>query len=144
MTLQEALTILKTFHAWRIDDDEVHMQKPSEVTKAIDTLLKYHIGDVNKMGETVTDCNVSEIPTDCTKTEQMTSIENFAESIGILYVQFMNGQLNLYDFQLEFNKEYQQAKEMHKKEIIDTFFEGAYGGDNISAEQYFKETFKKD
>jgi hypothetical protein len=137
MTLQEALNILTTYHAWRIGDDEVHMQKPSEVTKAIDTLLKYHIGDINKMV-------MSEKLTDHTKTEQMTSIENFAESIGIIYVQFMNGQLNLYDFQIEFNKEYQQAKEMHKQEIIDTFFEGAYGGDNISAEQYYKETFKKD
>jgi hypothetical protein len=39
---------------------------------------------------------------------------------------------------------FEQAKEMHKQEIIDTFFEGAYGGDNISAEQYYKETFKKD
>ena len=36
MTLQEALNILTTYHAWRIGDDEVHMQKPSEVTKAIE------------------------------------------------------------------------------------------------------------
>jgi DNA-binding Lrp family transcriptional regulator len=64
MTIREAHNILTTYHAWRIGDDEVHMQKPSEVTKAIDTLLKYNIGDVNEMGETVTDCNVSEIPTD--------------------------------------------------------------------------------
>jgi hypothetical protein len=63
MTLQEALTILSTYHAWRIGDDEVHMQKPSEVTKAIETLLKYHIGDVSKMVQTVTNCNVSEKPT---------------------------------------------------------------------------------
>ena len=35
----------------------------------------------------------------------------------------------------------EQAKEMHKKEIIDVFFEGAYGGDNISGEQYYQETF---
>lgn len=49
MTLQEALTILTTFHAWRIGDDEVHMQKPSEVTKAIETLLNYHIVEANKM-----------------------------------------------------------------------------------------------
>jgi hypothetical protein len=34
-----------------------------------------------------------------------------------------------------------QAKTMHKEEIIDTFFEGAYGGDNISGEQYYNETF---
>lgn len=49
MTLQEALNILTTFHAWRIGDDEVHMQKPSEVTKALKTLLDYHIVDVNEM-----------------------------------------------------------------------------------------------
>jgi hypothetical protein len=42
MTLQEAVTILTTYHAWRIGDDEVHMQKPSEVTKAIETVLHYH------------------------------------------------------------------------------------------------------
>jgi len=34
-----------------------------------------------------------------------------------------------------------QAKEMHKAEIIDAYFEGAYGGDNISGEQYYQETF---
>jgi len=56
MTLQQALTILTTYHDWRIGDDEVHMQKPSEVTKAIETLLNYHIVDVNKMV-------MSEIPT---------------------------------------------------------------------------------
>ena len=37
-----------------------------------------------------------------------------------------------------------QAKEMHKQEVIDAYFEGAYGGDNISGEQYYQETFKKD
>lgn len=42
MTLQEALNILTTFHDWRLGDDEVHMQKPSEVTKALKTLLDYH------------------------------------------------------------------------------------------------------
>jgi hypothetical protein len=55
MTLQEALTILTTFHAWRIGDDEVDMQKPSEVTKALKTLLDYHIPDVGKMVYRVTD-----------------------------------------------------------------------------------------
>lgn len=55
MTLQEALNILTTFHAWRIGDDEVHMQKPSEVTKALETLLNYHIVDVNEMVNHVPD-----------------------------------------------------------------------------------------
>jgi hypothetical protein len=35
----------------------------------------------------------------------------------------------------------EQAKEMHKQEIIDAYFEGAYGGDNISGEKYYQETF---
>ena len=33
------------------------------------------------------------------------------------------------------------AKAMHKQEIINSFFEGAYGGDNISGEQYYNETY---
>jgi hypothetical protein len=45
MTLQEALNILTTYHSWRIGDDEVHMQKPSEVTKAIETVLNHHNGE---------------------------------------------------------------------------------------------------
>jgi len=64
MKLHQALTILTTYHAWRIGDDEVYMQKPYEVTKAIETLLNYQIVYVNEMGETVVHCNVSEKPTD--------------------------------------------------------------------------------
>ena len=30
---------------------------------------------------------------------------------------------------------------IHKEEIINSFFEGAYGGDNISGEQYYNETY---
>lgn len=44
MTLQEALKILTTFQLWRISDDEVHMQKPSEVTNALDVLLNHCAG----------------------------------------------------------------------------------------------------
>ena len=77
----------------------------------------------------------------------MTSIEKFAESIGILYLQFMNEQLNLNEFQLEFNKEYQQAKEMHKAEIIDAHINGHNAPSstikNFDAEQYYKETYDK-
>jgi hypothetical protein len=47
MTLQEALTILTTYHAWRIDDDEAHIQKPSEITKAIETVLNHHNDDTS-------------------------------------------------------------------------------------------------
>jgi hypothetical protein len=36
-----------------------------------------------------------------------------------------------------------QAKEMEKEQIIDAYFEGYYGGDNISGEQYYNETYNK-
>jgi hypothetical protein len=35
----------------------------------------------------------------------------------------------------------EQAKAMHREEIINSFFEGAYGGDNISGEQYYNEQY---
>jgi len=38
-------------------------------------------------------------------------------------------------------EDWKQAKEMHKQEIINSFFEGAYGGDNITGEQYYNETY---
>ena len=38
----------------------------------------------------------------------------------------------------------EQAKEMEKQQIIDAYFDGAYGGDSVSGEQYFELTFKKD
>ena len=41
----------------------------------------------------------------------------------------------------DFLKLHKQAQAMHKQEIINSFFEGAYGGDNISGEQYYKETY---
>ena len=63
MTLRKAIEVLRSHQSWRLGDDDVHMQKPSVVTEAINMLLDYHIGDVNKMGETVTDCNMSEKPT---------------------------------------------------------------------------------
>ena len=36
---------------------------------------------------------------------------------------------------------FEQARAMHKEEIINSFFEGAYGGDNISGDQYYNETY---
>lgn len=44
MTLQEALTILTTFQLWRISDDDVHIQEPSEITNALDVLLNHCVG----------------------------------------------------------------------------------------------------
>jgi hypothetical protein len=39
------------------------------------------------------------------------------------------------------NGYFEQAKEMHKKEIIDAY---CNGNDLIGVEQYYQETFKKD
>jgi hypothetical protein len=33
------------------------------------------------------------------------------------------------------------ALEMEKEQIINSFIEGAYGGDNISGEQYYEQTY---
>lgn len=82
----------------------------------------------------------------------MTSIEYFSEQIGIIYTQFSNGFISLNDFQTAFNNEYTQAKEMHKQEIIDAYAHGQNNGYmyshnkaiNISKEQYYNQTFKKD
>ena len=69
----------------------------------------------------------------------MTSIEWFIEHLlGNGLLRLTKEDHNLYS-ELRDN-----AKERHKQEIIDAFFEGAYGGDNISGEQYYEETFKKD
>jgi hypothetical protein len=61
----------------------------------------------------------------------MTSIEFLEQNFTL--------NISVYDWLLLIEK----AKEMHRQEIIDAFFEGAYGGDNISGEQYYQETFKK-
>ena len=82
----------------------------------------------------------------------MTSIEYFSEQIGVLYTQFSNGFISLNDFQLAFNNQYQQAKEMHKQEIIDAFDEGQEyeyqyhinSAPKFDSETYYNETFKKD
>jgi hypothetical protein len=49
MTLKKAIEVLTTYQAWRIGEEDVHMQKPSVVTEALNTLLDYHIVDVNEM-----------------------------------------------------------------------------------------------
>lgn len=74
-----------------------------------------------------------------------TSIEYFAESCGVLYTLYGSGEIDLNQFQTAFNKEYQQAKEMHKQEIMDAYAFGQFyknGYDKNTSEQYYNETFK--
>jgi len=68
------------------------------------------------------------------KTMSQSSVEWLVEQI--------KKDINLRLRGFDIDKALEQAKEMHKQEIIDSFFEGAYGGDNISGEQYYNETFK--
>jgi hypothetical protein len=80
----------------------------------------------------------------------MTSIENFAGSCGVLYTQFMNGQIDLNEFQIAFNTEYQQARQIHKQEIIKAQSYAISNADMTNnkgyfdCEKYYQETFKKD
>ena len=78
------------------------------------------------------------------------SIVNFAESCGVLYTLFNSGEIDLNQFQIAFNKEYQQAIEMHKQEIIDAYatvitkYNGVKSWTKIhdeEGEQYYNETY---
>jgi hypothetical protein len=72
-----------------------------------------------------------------------TSVEWLEERFQ-MYLSWYEGHHSAKEYKLEdFAKDFQEAREMHKQEIIDAFFEGAYGGDNISGEQYYNEQFKK-
>jgi hypothetical protein len=62
-------------------------------------------------------------------------------------IEWLEGQiLNLMsfdttDFRKEFREKVDQAKELHKKEIIDAYYLGDYSDTRI-AEKYYQETFK--
>ena len=80
---------------------------------------------------------------------KQTSIEWFAEKDTILTIQFLEGKLNQTQLALEKMQCFQQAKEMHKQEIIDAFGIGCHHeskrlvGYQDVAEQYYNETFKQ-
>ena len=67
-------------------------------------------------------------------------------------IEWLEGQiLNLMsfdtvDFRKEFREKFEQAKEMHKAEIIDAFKSGDCNGtfETINAEKYYNEKFKND
>ena len=76
-----------------------------------------------------------------TNNKQQTAVEWFSVRRDILEIEVRLGKLSPIEYAEELTKAEQQAKEMHKEEIINSFFEGAYGGDNISGEQYYNETY---
>ena len=62
-------------------------------------------------------------------------------SIEWLIEKWYNGELNSLSFHRE--KLFEQAKEMHKQEIIDAFDYGETSAYDESGEQYYNETYKK-
>jgi hypothetical protein len=41
MTLRKAIEVMNTYQLWQIGEEDVHMQKPSIVNEAINTLLDF-------------------------------------------------------------------------------------------------------
>jgi hypothetical protein len=80
-----------------------------------------------------------------TNTENMTNNKSAVEWLAKSYVDLLtklnNEEISLKEFEIQYIELLEQAKEMEKEEIINSFFEGAYGGDNISGEQYYNETY---
>ncbi len=65
----------------------------------------------------------------------MTAVEFLVEKIKPLYIG---------NFEITFLKEINQAKEMEKQQIIDSYIEGYSAEDyNADSEQYYNETFNK-
>jgi len=70
---------------------------------------------------------------------KQTSIDWFFEQLVLNKIIIWNQ--TTYNVKYKYEIFLYQAKEMHKEEIINSFFEGAYGGDNISGEQYYNQTY---
>ena len=77
-----------------------------------------------------------------TNNKQQTAVEWFGNESWQLKVQLDNQEISVDEYAVFYIRLLYKAKAMHKEEIINSFFEGAYGGDNISGEQYYNETFK--
>ena len=82
---------------------------------------------------------LAKIDAEMTNNKQQSSVEWFLD-------QLIEHRIIIIDkttYQVKYKHEIilEQAKAMHKEEIINSFFEGAYGGDNISGDQYYNETY---
>jgi len=73
--------------------------------------------------------------------KQQTAVEWFGNESWQLKVQLDNQEISVDEYAVFYIRLLYKAKAMHRKEIINSFFEGAYGGDNISGEQYYNETY---
>ena len=79
-----------------------------------------------------------------TNNKQQTIVEWLYDELFKSFEKFHTIQFTMEEYQANNVKLYLQAQAMHKQEIINSFFEGAYGGDNISGEQYYEQTYGGD
>jgi hypothetical protein len=74
-----------------------------------------------------------------------TSIEWLIEQLSIYGDKAFNKEITLGEYHIKRIQLIEQAKEMHKQEIIDAFWNGSSHWDSeLEAEQYYNEIFKKD
>jgi hypothetical protein len=76
-----------------------------------------------------------------TSNKQQTAVEWYIIKRDEIEMKIRLMQICANQYEQELIKADEQAKALHKQEIINSFFEGAYGGDNISGEQYYKQTY---
>jgi hypothetical protein len=78
----------------------------------------------------------------------MTSIEWLIESIKSLDKSLLNKIISIEEYNINLKWVIQQAKEMHKQEIMNAYNQGASdaypNGSYIEGNTYYQETFKKD
>ena len=73
--------------------------------------------------------------------KKQSSVDWLYDTIDDEIVSYLDGEIDLNELSIAMLKIKEQAKAMHREEIEDTFFESAYGGDIISGEQYYTNTF---
>lgn len=75
----------------------------------------------------------------------MNSIEYLAKELNSLSFDYLVGQVSNKEHGERYNKIIEQAKAMHKQEIMNSYLEGAYDGYDLTenAELYYCKTFNK-
>lgn len=81
-----------------------------------------------------------------TEEEWVAAEKSSMTSIEWLIKKITNRQNGIFDGfpHLSLDEIYDKAKEMHRKEIIDAYFEGDESGFKEPAEKYYNETYKQD
>lgn len=74
--------------------------------------------------------------------KKQNSLEWYIEETFKLSVKFERQEISQDEYTLGYSNLLQQAKAMHKEEVVDAYIEGhSIYGENTNAEQYYNETF---